>query len=273
MTIRRHLLLLLLVVSWPLPLLAGDWTTITRGVDYQEFRSAKVDMHVVRVDLDDDDLMVISTPESEKGIKVSDYAKRNKALVAINGDYFDDKFNPIGLVVGPCGQWSSTHDTTREGVVAIGSHHADVRPQSDVMDPPEDWVETAVSGWPLLVRDGEPLGSALPGSAAFTRSPHPRTAVGISEDGKTLYFVVVDGRSADTPGVTLADLAAFLSDCLEAQWALNLDGGGSSAMWVSDRIVNHPSDGVERPVGDHLAVVRRSDYLGCESRSSHSTHR
>jgi hypothetical protein len=35
-------------------------------------------------------------------------------------------------------------------------------------------------------------------------------------------------------------------------------------MWVSDHIVNRPADGVERPVGDHLAVILRSDFAACD---------
>jgi len=246
--------------------LAGDWTAVAPGVDYQEFVEDKIDVHVVRVDVSNDHIMVISTRQSEKGLKVSDYAKKNSALVAVNGDYFDDKFNPIGLVIGPCGQWPGTRDTGREGVLAAGTHRVEVRTQSEVMDPPEPWVETAVSGWPLLIRNCVPLSATtLPGSDAFTRAPHARTAAGVSKDGKTLYLVVADGGRANAPGFTLAELAAFMSSRLDARWALNLDGGGSSAMWVGDHIVNRPSDGVERRVGDHLAVILKTDYTGCDA--------
>jgi len=245
--------------------LAGDWTAVAPGVDYQEFVEGKIDVHVVRVDVSDDNIMVISTRESEKGLRVSDYAKKNGALVAVNGDYFDDKFSPIGLVVGPCGQWPGTRATGREGVVAAGTRRVDVRPQSEVMDPPESWVQAAVSGWPLLIRNCVPLSAtSLPGSDAFTRAPHARTAAGVSKDGKTLYLVVADGGRANAPGLTLAELATFLSSRFDACRALNLDGGGSSAMWVRDHIVNRPSDGVERRVGDHLAVILKSHYTGCD---------
>jgi exopolysaccharide biosynthesis protein len=243
-------------------LLADDWQNIAPGVDYQEFSDASRDIFVTRIDLTNDAIRVVSTRPSEKGMKVSDFARKNKAIVAINGDYFDDKFQPIGLVVGPCGQWEGTRDTGREAVVAVGEDRAVIQRQAEVMDPPDNWVDTAVSGWPALVIGCKPL-SKLPGSDGFTRAPHPRTAVGLSKDRRTMYFVVADGRRAGAPGLTLAQLAAFMSTSLHACAAVNLDGGGSSAMWVSTRIVNHPADGVERPVGDHLAVVFRSDYTGC----------
>jgi exopolysaccharide biosynthesis protein len=247
----------------------ADWTRIGPGVDYQEFRGDNYDVHVTRVDLSNDDIKVISTRESEKGLKVSEFAKREHALVAINGDYFDEHFNPIGMTVGPCGEWNSVKKIRREGYIAVGENKAHIARQSDVSlnDDPAPWMEATVSGWPALVSSCKPL-KTLPGSASFTLATHPRTAVGLSKDKKTLYFVVADGRRTGVPGFTLPQLAAFLSEKLHACAAINLDGGGSSAMWVSDRIVNRPADGVERPVGDHLAVVLRSDFAACDEEAA-----
>jgi exopolysaccharide biosynthesis protein len=255
-----------LVASWLIAASAfADWKTVTDGVDYQHFTSGKDDIHVVRVDLTNKDLRVVTTRESERGTTVSDFAKKNNAIVAINGDYFTDKMVPVGLALGPCGVWKGTKDTSREGVIAIGEAKADIYPQKDVLDEPEAWMKTAVSGWPMIVKSCQPLrASALPGSDNFTRSPHPRTAVGVSEDGKTMYLVVADGRREGVPGLTLARLAAFMHDELGACEAMNLDGGGSSAMWVDDEIVNQPADKAERRVANHLAVVHAGDFRPCE---------
>jgi len=246
----------------------ADWQTVAPGVDFQEFKDTDSDIFVTRIDLTSDAIRVIASRESEHGIRVSDFAKKNHAIAAINGDYFDDKFNPIGMTVGPCGEWGNTRRTKREAWVAISNEgEARMARQGDVdpTDEPQSWMKTTISGWPALVVKCQPLSSAqLPGSDAFTRSPHPRTAVGISSDGKTLYFVVADGRRTGVPGLTLAQLAAFMSVQLHACSAVNFDGGGSSAMWVSDHIVNRPADGVERPVGDHLAVVLQSDLTQCD---------
>jgi exopolysaccharide biosynthesis protein len=257
---RLVTLFLLLIAS---SAYAADWRAVAPGVDYQEFVEGSIDVHVARIDLTNDEIEVISTRENEKGLKVSDYAQKNNAIVAINGDYFDDKFNPIGLTIGPCGQWINTRDTAREGVIAVGDRTADIRRQAEIMDPPAQWIETAISGWPLLVRECRPV-DPLPGSTAFTRAAHPRTAVGLSKDRKTLYFVVADGRRTGVPGMTLPELATFMNERLNACWAMNLDGGGSAAMWMNDRIVNRPSDGVERKVADHLAVIHKSDFCGCD---------
>lgn len=244
---------------------AIDWQPVVPGVDYVHVVEGSMDIHAVRVDLTNQNLRIVSSRQSDAGIRVSDFARRTHAIAAINGDYFDSAFRPIGLVVGPCGQWQGSKDTAREGVVAFGAKRAEIHTQSEVMDPPEPWISAAVSGWPMLVRDCHALTSAeLPGSDSFTRAPHARTAVGESKDGTTFYFVVADGGRADAPGLTLGQLSAWMSDRLGVCSAINLDGGGSSAMWVGDRIVNRPSDGTERPVGDHLAVVTADATIACD---------
>lgn len=256
----------LCVLTW---LIAGaamaDWKQIAEGVEYQRFEDESSDIHVTRIDLGNPDLRIVSSRETERGLTVSEFAKRNKALIAVNADFFDKEMNPIGLALGPCGVWKGTKDTEREGVVAVGKGRAMIYPQKEVLAEPEEWMETAVSGWPMLVKACRPLAaSELPGSDGFTRSPHPRTAVGLSEDGETLYFVVADGRREGVPGLTLARLARFMADELGTCSALNLDGGGSSAMWVEDEIVNQPSDKSERRVADHLAVIRAEDFVPCD---------
>lgn len=243
----------------------ADWNKLAPGVEYQRFKEAAMDVHVTRVDLTNPEVVVVATRESERGLTVSDYAKKTKAVVAINADYFDKQLRPVGLAIGPCGVWEGTKDTERGGVVAIGEGRAAIYPPKEVLTEPEEWMDAAVSGWPLLVRSCKALtATELPGSDGFTRSPHPRTAVGLSEDGTTLYMVVADGRREGVPGLTLAKLARFMADDLGACTAINLDGGGSSAMWVSDAIVNKPSDKSERRVADHLAIVLASDYEGCD---------
>lgn len=265
MNLKRSAVFVLVIMS--APALFADWRTVAPGVDYQEFREQNIDIHVSRVDLTNDQIEVIASRESEKGTRVSDLAHLEHAVVAINGDYFDEKFNPIGMTVGPCGEWEDVKRTRREGVLVVGSHKGRITRPSETKldDTPEEWVETAMSGWPSLIVDCDVLSpTELPGSDAFTRAPHPRTAVGLTADRKTLFLVVADGRRTGVPGLTLAQLGAFMHDRLNACSALNLDGGGSSAMWVSDRIVNRPADGVERRVGDHLAVVLKRDLVDCD---------
>jgi exopolysaccharide biosynthesis protein len=273
MTVRRLFLVAVLVASAA----RADWRSVAPGVDYQEFRAEKYDIHVTRININNDQIRIVVSNETDKGLKVSDYAKKVSAIAAINGDYFDDHFNPVGFTIGPCGPWTNTKDMKREIVLQIANQRGVLHKRTELDDEPDDPVDAAISGWPTIVAECKALGpSALPGSDAFTRAPHPRTALGVSNDGSLLYFVVADGRRTGVPGLTLAELGAFMADKLGVCSAMNLDGGGSTAMWVSDKIVNRPSDGVERGVGDHIAVIFRRDYNGCPpqpQKTSSSTQR
>ena len=83
---------------------------------------------------------------------------------------------------------------------------------------------------------------------------HPRTAIGFNADSTRLYFVVVDGRHMTSVGVTLKEMKGIF-DALGAVNAVNLDGGGSSCILVNDEVLNHPSDGPVRAVGNGCLFV------------------
>lgn len=243
---------------------ATDWQPVAAGVEYRHVEREGIDAHAVRVDLANEGLHLVATREAERGLTVGEFARRHAAIVAINADYFDTEMRPLGLAMGACGVWSDgVARGRRQEVVGIGARRVRIFPRRKPLKEPEPWMTGAVSGWPMIVSDCDPV-DRLPGSDHFTRAPHPRTAVGLSQDGARLYLVVVDGRREGVPGVTLPELAAFMDE-LGACTAVNLDGGGSSAMWVGDRIVNRPSDLVERPVVNHLAVVAGGDEAPCDA--------
>jgi hypothetical protein len=83
---------------------------------------------------------------------------------------------------------------------------------------------------------------------------HPRTAIGFNADSTRLYFVVVDGRHMTSTGVTLWEMKGIF-DALGAVNAVNLDGGGSSCILANDEVLNHPSDGPVRAVGNGCLLV------------------
>jgi hypothetical protein len=119
--------------------------------------------------------------------------------------------------------------------------------------------EFIIGGGPRLVKGGRPAASTDPGiyPEGFAAARHPRTAAGVRTDGRIL-LVTVDGRQPElSVGMTIAELTALLIE-LGAVEAINMDGGGSTAMVVRNRIVNSPSDITgERAVGDALLVFLR----------------
>lgn len=135
-------------------------------------------------------------------------------------------------------------------------HHPDTAPLWNRFD-------EIVGGTPLLIDNGKVI-SDFSGEKTllpFLEDRHPRTAIGIKPDGHWL-FVVIDGRMPDLSiGMTMVELAHFMHT-LGCTSALNLDGGGSSTLYLDGKVVNTPSPsdedgkvrGSERPVSDAVLI-------------------
>jgi exopolysaccharide biosynthesis protein len=110
---------------------------------------------------------------------------------------------------------------------------------------------------PRLVQNGQVNVTAgaeqFPSDIRYGRAP--RSAVAILKNGNYL-FGVVDGRQASSKGLTLTDWAKLLVK-MGAKDAMNLDGGGSSALVVGGQLQNSPSDGHERSVGSALVLTNK----------------
>jgi hypothetical protein len=126
---------------------------------------------------------------------------------------------------------------------------------------PDEWAaaDDIIGGAGLLAREGVYVDdwSAESFAAGFAEQRHPRTMIGITADGAA-WLVVVDGRQPElSAGMTLVELRELARD-LGLTGALNLDGGGSTTMWVDGEIVSSPSDAAgPRPVSDALLVMSR----------------
>jgi len=111
---------------------------------------------------------------------------------------------------------------------------------------------TALGGGPILLENGvsPDWKGALP--------RHPRTALGWNEEW--FFLVVVDGRQKQlSMGMNYPELSAFVKR-LGCTYAMNLDGGGSSTLWLGGQVMNSPSDGRERRVANGLIVVSTEQH-------------
>ncbi|RCG32433.1 phosphodiester glycosidase family protein [Sphaerisporangium album] len=154
---------------------------------------------------------------------------------------------------GIMSDWIWSH-AWEQWTLDITSKVTDLRSGKSIPLTPETSI---IGGGVGLVRDGtEHVTAKADGHANVNMilRRHPRTLAGVTKSGR-LILAVVDGRK---PGVTVGASmveAAQLMLWLGARQAINLDGGGSSAMVVNGKVVNHPSDGTERGVGDALLVT------------------
>lgn len=119
--------------------------------------------------------------------------------------------------------------------------------------PDAEGIIAAFSGKPVLLRDGAVAPDLWKHTGIQSLFAAPRSAAGLTQDGRTLLLVVADGRQSIARGLTLSELAALMRS-LGAWNALNLDGGGSSSAVVrspfSGEVVlaNRPSGTSQRPV-------------------------
>lgn len=121
-------------------------------------------------------------------------------------------------------------------------------------------AEDITNGVPQLIRNGEIqiTWEQEKTNQTFVETRHPRTAIAKLKDGQIL-LITADGRSEDSGGITLKDLAEFLLQ-LGAFEAINLDGGGSTTMFLHGKTVNKPSDKEgERRISDAILVSPRAD--------------
>ena len=184
-----------------------------------------------------------------------------RLLVALPATATGTRYRVTPIPVAHSGQVAG--DT----LVLVGRGTATL-PDGDTVTLQRVWVpmtpQVAVGGFPMLLRDSTIVSSVETDGAVSFRGVNPRTVAGITRDRRHLLLVVIDGRQpAYSVGTTTRETADLLL-ALGAVEALNLDGGGSTAMVVRDavtgttRLVNRPSDAAgERPVGDALAVTGR----------------
>jgi hypothetical protein len=130
---------------------------------------------------------------------------------------------------------------------------------STMTEPTLRGVKTAISGGPVLVRNGKRQRFKAPDSDSYEFSSmmerHPRSAIGWNKD--LFFLVTVDGRQKGvSEGMTLNELAAYLVE-LGCEEAMNLDGGGSATLWYNGKVRNRPCDGYEREVANSLIVCEK----------------
>ncbi len=186
---------------------------------------------------------------NEDGLmKTSDLANQHNAFAAVNGSFYGPEGESIvflkaaGEVISP-GAVGSNPFTERGGFGWNQSGEPVIIPK-----PEDGWhsvqYENLLSAGPLLIYDDE---QQTFNHDPFHQNRHPRTAVALTSDNR-LLLVTVDGRSFQSYGMTIPELSGFLSG-LDARYALNLDGGGSTSMWIrcqkNDGIVNYPSNNFE----------------------------
>ncbi|MCB9379171.1 MAG: phosphodiester glycosidase family protein [Acidimicrobiaceae bacterium] len=185
-------------------------------------------------------------------------AADNGALLAINGDYYGFRTSGILIRNGVIYRDSGTRTGaafTLDGELIV---YDETTTTAEELLARGVWQ--TLSFGPALVDGGQVLDGIDQVEVDTNIGNHsiqgnqPRTGIGMIS-ANHFVFVVVDGRSSESAGMTMPEFAQLFVD-LGAQTAYNLDGGGSATMYFNGEVVNNPQGrGDERPVSDILYVT------------------
>lgn len=188
-----------------------------------------------------------------------DMAKREKAVVAINGggfidvDGFGNGGQPVGTLIQNGKILNYNSYSYNRGIIGFTNDNKLYLGRVSAEEAATAGVRDAVEFGPFLIVNGESAFINGNGGYGF----HPRSAIAQRKDGIVL-FLVIDGRSLKSRGADMNELVDILLR-YHAYNAANLDGGNSSVLVINDKIVNHPFnwDNREetRPIPDGFIVV------------------
>jgi exopolysaccharide biosynthesis protein len=180
---------------------------------------------------------------------VSEFGIEHDAVAAVNGTFFDMKNGGSEDYIRLDGKTLNETRLGKNNKRGLHQKSAIVIRNGRLMikqwDGSEDWEaklpgEDVMVAGPLLLTDHQ---RSKLDSATFNTARHPRSAVAIR--GKKLLLITVDGRNERAAGMSLFELASFLK-WVGADDGINLDGGGSTTLWVKGApdggVINHPSD-------------------------------
>lgn len=183
----------------------------------------------------------------------SSIAKSNNAILAINGDYYGVQQSGYvirnGIVYRDTAKGSDVLCIYANGtmeVVSDSEYTADELVKKGVWQA-FTFGPALVENSTVTVGENDEVGRAM--------ASNPRTAIGMI-DTNHFVFVVSDGRTSESSGLSLYELGQFMQK-LGVKTAYNLDGGGSSTMYFNGQVVNNPTTNgriKERGVSDIVYI-------------------
>jgi exopolysaccharide biosynthesis protein len=226
------------------------------SVSIETLRIDDTTVYIADVQISDPSYLKTALAQNTYGRNIeqttSAIAEAHNAIFAVNGDYYG--FRDKGFVLRNGVVYRDNGDgqalvIDSEGILSVVNER-----ETDLSSLTADGAAQALSFGPALVLDGE---SAVTKGDEVGRAKesNPRTAIG--QIGELHYlFVVSDGRTDESEGLSLTALAKVFTD-RGANIAYNLDGGGSSTMVFMGEVVNNPTSGrriKEREVSDIVYI-------------------
>lgn len=243
------------------------WTTtqVCSGLKWHNFEgtdpvtSKQQKVNVMEADLSNPSIL-LKFVYSDTKKKVSDIAAEMNALAATNATYGADADGIVhikteGVVrreIDPevtSSRWKYRAGVWYDGVSSLGfynRHTGTFEAARAVYE--TDTHKNLYSSAPLLIENGNKINLDDFGGNSDAR--HPRTVLAVTGSGR-LLLITIDGRLSTAKGMTCPEIQSFLERFFAPAHAINMDGGGSTAMYVKDNgIVNYPCDGTAEEAVD-----------------------
>ena len=242
---------------------SGDTTykTDDTSITLSTYREYDTNIYVAEVELSKNAQIETAFAQNSYGKNVtattSSMAESSAAILAINGDYYGARDN--GYVIRDGIIYRSSAKADQEDLVIYKDGSMKIINESEVsaQELVDDGAITVLSFGPALVEDGK-VSVSQNDEVGKAMASNPRTAIAITEDNHYL-FIVSDGRTDESEGLSLYELATFAAS-LGAKTVYNLDGGGSSTMYFNGNVVNNTTtngwDISERGVSDIVYISK-----------------
>lgn len=225
-------------------------------------RRLDTDIYIADITVDDPDCLRTALAGNAFGRNLTDttssIAREHNAILAINGDYYG--FRDAGYVMrgGYLYRELAANDQNQEDLVILEDGTLQILAEVDytAQEMQEMGARDIFSFGPGLIIDGQ-ISVREGEEVDRAQVTNPRTAIGVLSPLHYI-FVVSDGRTDESVGLSLLELAQLMQD-LGCTLAYNLDGGGSSTIWFNGKVLNRPTT-----FGDKISERKVSDiiYIG-----------
>ena len=236
----------------------GTYSDSKSKITVTQYRAYDSNIYVADVEVTDGTSILSAFANNTYGRNItdttSDMAEENNAVLAINGDYYGARQSGYvirnGVVYRNQGSNGEDMVISKDGTLSFISESDTT---TDSLIQKQAWQ--VLSFGPVLVENGE-VAVTENDEVGMAMASNPRTAIGTVAKNHYL-FVVSDGRTSESAGLSLYELANFIKS-LGATNVYNLDGGGSSTMVFQGEVVNNPTTNgnkiSERAVSDILYI-------------------
>ena len=240
----------------------GTYSDSKSKITVTQYRAYDSNIYVADVEVTDGTSILSAFANNTYGRNItdttSDMAEENNAVLAINGDYYGARQSGYvirnGVVYRNQGSNGEDMVISKDGTLSFISESDTT---TDSLIQKQAWQ--VLSFGPVLVENGE-VAVTENDEVGMAMASNPRTAIGTVAKNHYL-FVVSDGRTSESAGLSLYELANFMK-ALGATNVYNLDGGGSSTMVFQGEVVNNPTTNgnkiSERAVSDILYIGKNS---------------